>query len=227
MPIRVCCRFQHKQNALMKFSPSRETILKRIREALSQSTPFPYPQSEVNNQIYYKADQEPELEFAENFNQLGGRFVFCVNRQEFAFQLSSLVKKQNWHKIYSVDDAINKLTGGQIDDRLVRDDLERCDASITGCECLVARTGSVVMSAAEASGRSASVYAPVHICIAFTHQLVYDIADALQFIKGKYKDSTPSLITFATGPSRTADIEKTLVTGVHGPGVVYCFLIDE
>ena len=42
----------------------------------------------------------------------------------------------------------------------------------------------------------------------------------------KYKNNLPSLITFATGPSRTADIEKTLVVGVHGPKEVYVFLID-
>jgi L-lactate dehydrogenase complex protein LldG len=35
------------------------------------------------------------------------------------------------------------------------------------------------------------------------------------------------MISFATGPSRTADIEKTLVVGVHGPKEVYCFLIDN
>jgi len=37
----------------------------------------------------------------------------------------------------------------------------------------------------------------------------------------------PSLITFASGPSRTADIEKTLVTGVHGPKEVYLFLVES
>ncbi|HEY2648831.1 MAG TPA: LUD domain-containing protein [Puia sp.] len=36
----------------------------------------------------------------------------------------------------------------------------------------------------------------------------------------------PSFITLATGPSRTADIEKTLVVGVHGPKDVYVFLVD-
>ncbi|MEO6732723.1 MAG: LUD domain-containing protein, partial [Ferruginibacter sp.] len=72
-----------------------------------------------------------------------------------------------------------------------------------------------------------SVYAPVHICIAYTNQLVYDIEDALQSLKDNYTNNFPSLITFASGPSRTADIEKTLVTGVHGPKEVYLFLIDS
>jgi L-lactate dehydrogenase complex protein LldG len=55
---------------------------------------------------------------------------------------------------------------------------------------------------------------------------VYDIKDGLQLIKTKYGANLPSLITLATGPSRTADIEKTLVVGVHGPKEVFCFLID-
>ncbi len=82
------------------------------------------------------------------------------------------------------------------------------------------------MSSAQQSGRTTSVYAPVHICIAYTSQLVYDVKDALTLAKNKYA-KLPSLITFATGPSRTADIEKTLVVGVHGPKEVYCFLIDK
>ena len=92
---------------------------------------------------------------------------------------------------------------------------------------LVARTGTIVMSAAQQSGRTVSVYAPVHICIAYTKQLVYDIKDALQSLKDRYAGNIPSLITFASGPSRTADIEKTLVTGVHGPKEVYLFLVDS
>jgi L-lactate dehydrogenase complex protein LldG len=104
-----------------------------------------------------------------------------------------------------------------------------CDAAITTCETLIARTGSIVMSTggANASGRTVSVYAPVHICMAYTDQLVYDIRDGLVALKEKYQQQLPSLITFATGPSRTADIEKTLVVGVHGPREVYLFLVDR
>ena len=46
-------------------------------------------------------------------------------------------------------------------------------------------------------------------------------------LKEKYGSALPSMITFATGPSRTADIEKTLVVGVHGPKEVFCLLVDE
>ena len=91
----------------------------------------------------------------------------------------------------------------------------------------MARTGSIVLSAAQESGRSTSVYAPIHICIAWSHQLVPDIKDALQGMRDKYGEKLPSQIVFATGPSRTADIEKTLVVGVHGPKEVYLFLVES
>jgi L-lactate dehydrogenase complex protein LldG len=55
---------------------------------------------------------------------------------------------------------------------------------------------------------------------------MYDLKDAFVFLKEKYQKGMPSLISFASGPSRTADIEKTLVTGVHGPKEVYCFLVE-
>ena len=210
----------------MSFSLSKENILKKIRKALSHSTPLPFPKSEGNNPVFQPLQQEIEVEFAEQFTQLQGKFIYCINRQELAFQLSSLVKKQDWNKVYCLEEKLIENVASQLSDRLVTTDLAGCDVSITGCEYLVARTGSIVMSTAQKSGRSTSVYAPIHICIAFTNQLVYDVKDALQAAKDKYGNNLPSLITFATGPSRTADIEKTLVVGVHGPKEVYVFLVE-
>lgn len=211
----------------MNVSPSKENILKKIRKALSQSTPIPFPKSEGSESVYQPLQQEAEVEFAEQFTKLQGRFIFCINQQELAFQINSLVRKQDWTRVFCVEDKLIASFADQLADRVVKTDLANCDVSITGCEFLVARTGSVVMSAAQQSGRSTSVYAPIHICIAYTSQLVYDIKDALNGMKEKYGDNTPSLITFATGPSRTADIEKTLVVGVHGPKEVYVFLVES
>lgn len=210
----------------MNISPSKENILKRIRKALSHSTPLPFPQSEGNQSVFPALQQEPEIEFAEQFTRLQGKFIYCINQQELAFQLVSLVKKQDWQKVYCVEDKLLASVADQLAGRLVKENLADCDVSVTGCEYLVARTGSIVLSSASPGGRSDSVYAPVHICIAFTSQLVYDIKDALQAARDKYGNNLPSLISFATGPSRTADIEKTLVVGVHGPREVYLFLVE-
>ena len=210
----------------MSVTPSKENILKKIREALSHSTPLPFPQSEGNQQVFHPLQQEPEVEFAEQFTRLNGKFIYCINQQEFAFQLGSLIKKQDWQKVFCLEDNLVAPAASHLEGRIVKTDLANCDVSITGCEALVARTGSVVLSSSLPDGRTASVYAPVHICIAYTRQLVYDIKDALQLLKEKYGNNLPSLISFATGPSRTADIEKTLVVGVHGPGEVYLFLLE-
>lgn len=211
----------------MNVSPSKENILKKIRKALSHSTPLPFPKSEGTESVYQPPQQELEVEFGEQFTKLQGRFVFCINQQELAFQLNSLIKKQDWNKVYCVEDKLMNVFSEQLADRLIKTDLANCDVSVTGCEYLVARTGTVVMSSAQTSGRNVSVYAPIHICIAYTNQIVYDLKDALQGVKDKYGAKLPSLITFATGPSRTADIEKTLVVGVHGPKEVYLFLVES
>jgi L-lactate dehydrogenase complex protein LldG len=203
----------------MSVSAAKENILKRIRQALSHPVPLPFPQSEGANSVFHPATDSLDVVFAQEFININGKFSFCLSEAEMEQQLQQLITEKQWTKIYCNTDKWNEKFSNTIS-------LESCDASITGCEFLVARTGTIVMSAAQQSGRTVSVYAPVHICIAYTNQLVYDIKDALQSIKEKYTGNIPSLITFATGPSRTADIEKTLVTGVHGPKEVYCFLVE-
>jgi len=211
----------------MNISPSKENILKNIRKALTNSTPLPFPHSEGNSFVFQPSQKELEIEFAEQFAQLQGRFMFCLDYKELSDQLTSLLAHNNWQKIYCREEELKIKLQENLFDQFTHEDLVTCDAAITGCEWLVARTGTIVMSAGQQSGRTVSVYAPVHICIARTSQLVYDIKDALQQAKEKFGTSLPSLITFASGPSRTADIEKTLVVGVHGPKEVYVFLVDQ
>jgi L-lactate dehydrogenase complex protein LldG len=204
----------------MGTSTAKENILKRIRQALSNPVPLPFPQSEGTTSVFLPPSDELEIIFAEEFTKLQGKFAFCINEQDLQMQLQQLITSKEWSKIYCNEDKWNPQFSNTIN-------LPGCDASITGCDYLVARTGTIVMSAAQQSGRTVSVYAPVHICIAYTSQLVFDLKDALQGMKDKYGSDMPSLITFASGPSRTADIEKTLVTGVHGPKEVYLFLVDN
>ena len=172
------------------------------------------------------SDLEDEtVVFAEAFSKLQGKFVYCSNEAEFIENFKQLLFVKKIGNVFCNESQLMPYL--QQLEIIPYSDLPSCDAAITGCEYLVARTGTIVMSSAQESGRTTSVYAPIHICIAYSSQLVYDLKESLQFIKTKYKNNLPSLITFATGPSRTADIEKTLVTGVHGPKEVYCFLVES
>ena len=207
-------------------SNSKQNILKKIRKALSESTPIPFPQSEGNGSVFLSRNNDLDLQFAEEFSKLQGKFLFCVDEAEMISRLISLFKYNEWTKVFCNETHLQKLLHAGAHPLIPELALKDSDVSITSCECLVARTGTIVMSAAQQDGRTASVYAPIHICVAYSNQLVYDIKDALQLIKDKYQQNIPSLITFASGPSRTADIEKTLVVGVHGPREVYVFLVD-
>lgn len=203
----------------MGVSAAKENILKRIRQALSNPVPLPFPQSEGVTSVFQPVPDDLGVVFAEEFVKIQGKFAFCTSEKDMLQQVQQLIAAKEWTKVYCNEDKWNADLSNTIS-------LSTCDVSVTGCELLVARTGTIVMSAAQQSGRTVSVYAPVHICIAYTSQVVYDIKDALQLLKEKYAGNIPSLITFASGPSRTADIEKTLVTGVHGPKEVYCFLVE-
>jgi L-lactate dehydrogenase complex protein LldG len=209
----------------MAVTPAKENILKKIRQALSNPMPLPFPNSEGVQSYYQPGSDDDAIVFAEEFTNLQGKFAFCTNETDLFNQLHQLIVARGWVNIFCNESKfIPLLTAASIQPY---QHLATADVSITGCEYLVARTGTIVMSAAQQSGRTASVYAPIHICIAYNSQMVYDIKDALFFLKEKYANNFPSFVTFASGPSRTADIEKTLVTGVHGPKEVYCFLVEN
>jgi L-lactate dehydrogenase complex protein LldG len=204
---------------------AKENILKRIREALSNPVPLPFPNSEGNSDVFVNTNEDPLILFAQEFTKLQGKFSFCTDKKDLQEQLAILITERNWQKVYCIENDWNELLHNI--SVASYPNLPTCDVSITCCEYLVARTGTMVLSAAQKQGRTASVYAPVHVCIAYTSQVVYDVKDALINLKEKYSDAFPSFVTFASGPSRTADIEKTLVTGVHGPKEVYCFLLQN
>lgn len=93
---------------------------------------------------------------------------------------------------------------------------EATQATVTHAEMLVAQTGSVWVSA-RCGGRGASIVAPVHIVVADIGQLVADLEAAFAQLQQTEAHAKNSMLCLITGSSRTADIEKTIVMGAHGP----------
>lgn len=93
----------------------------------------------------------------------------------------------------------------------------RAVLGITGAAWAVADTGSVALYGTPDAGLLPSVLPPSHLMLVQENTIVATVADGLRLLSGQ---RIPPLMKIVTGPSMTADIEGTLVTGVHGPGKV-------
>lgn len=205
---------------------SKEKLLKKIRKALLERRDNPYPNLE-DLPLYANHDEMPEVIFAEAFSAVAGQFIFCEDEIQFVEELLTLAEQRNWRKIYCWEPALQDLLKQYEYPFFETDkDFEQAEVGFTLCEALVARNGSIMVSNGNMAGRRLSIYPSVHIVLAYTSQLVMDLKDAFVLLKKKYGNDLPSMISNITGPSRTADIEKTLVLGAHGPKELYVFLLD-
>jgi L-lactate dehydrogenase complex protein LldG len=205
---------------------SKEKLLKKIRKALLEKRDNPYPNLE--DLSHYPQNEEIlEVVFAQEFTAISGQFVFCEDEVQFIENLLNLADQHKWHKIYCWEPSLQDiLTRYDYPFFETDKDFDQAEVGLTLCEALIARNGSILLSNANMAGRRLSIYPPVHIVLAYTSQLVTDLKDGFKHIKSKYGTQLPSMITTVSGPSRTADIEKTLVLGAHGPKELFVFLLD-
>jgi len=205
---------------------SKEKLLKKIRKALLEKRDNPYPNLE-DLPHYPQPDDIPGVLFAEEFTAAARQLFFCEDEIQFIENLLSLAEERKWRKIYCWEPALQEILQKYDYPYFETDkDFEQAEVGFTLCETLIARNGSILLSNSNMSGRRLSIYPPIHIVFAYTSQIVLDLKDAFKIIKNKYGNQLPSMLTTVTGPSRTADIEKTLVMGAHGPKELFVFLLE-
>lgn len=207
---------------------ARKHILERIKNALVDN-PFPGgEESKDGFSAFDNLEESLEVTFAKELQKVDGKFVFCIDNSDLILNLQQIISEEKWDNVFCVNSGLNEiLLEADIPFTSIPEDFSQMQVAITSCEYLIARFGSVMVSSAQISGRRLNVYPPVHIIIAQTSQLVTEIEEAFIKLEEKYKNNFPSMVSLITGPSRTADIEKTLVLGAHGPKELYVFLVDD
>jgi L-lactate dehydrogenase complex protein LldG len=105
--------------------------------------------------------------------------------------------------------------------QMTRDESYDLDCGITDVAFAIAETGSLVIRPSPGGGRSLSLVPPLHIAIVEQRNLIADLLDLFNLLP---RDGSGTA-TIITGPSKTADIEGSLVVGVHGPGEVHAYLV--
>jgi L-lactate dehydrogenase complex protein LldG len=207
---------------------SRNQVIKKIRKALIHKSANRFPAIDWDKPVFRPLEGSPEESFAQAFGKTGGQFVYCENELDFAGKLLDLTEQYRWSKFLCWDPVLTALLDRIEFPYTTQDkDFEDGIAGLTTCEALVARTGSVLVSSRQGSGRKLPILPTSHIILAYASQLVTDIGDGLQGIRERYGDQFPSMIGNITGPSRTADIVKTLVTPAHGPRDIFVFMVDD
>jgi L-lactate dehydrogenase complex protein LldG len=201
-------------------NPGRDWILKRIRAGLRTAVPDPAA-IRSDREIF-----EPITSPLERFQQeCVANLMECALTADCAAsaqQLSKVLQSLPEGETFVQDDAsLRRLIELAAPARAVRWSTqgapgEASQATVTLADALIAQTGSILVTAS-CGGRGASVIAPCHIVYATVAQLVPDLATALNRVSQERRLDRNSFACVISGSSRTADIEKILVQGAHGP----------
>ncbi|MDZ7269769.1 MAG: LUD domain-containing protein [candidate division KSB1 bacterium] len=220
---------------------SRERILERLR-AGRQGGLFLPSRSDADIFTWHARDREVAIAtLAEKLTALKAEFHRVPNTAAAAQQLKALLQPLASndpearpqflrHAAVLLETVVAQDPWLQTAIAVVEADLPHREfasykAGITTVEFLVARTGSLVVSSAGSGGRRLSVLPPFHLAIATVDQVTSSLEEALAGFHKSGREHLTSVLTIITGPSRTADIEKILVLGAHGPRRLAVILI--
>ena len=196
---------------------ARNNILAKLKAAQEKRGKIGETIPDFTSPVYLPLNPSLSGEFKTNLELIGGQVIFCNTKDEIAAHVKRICEEQKQDKIFCVDPTLQKMVEGVVKINSEEKDFLSLSIGITGCEFLVAHLGSILISSAQIAGRRLNVFPETHIVVAYESQIVDYLDNALEKIQIRYKNKLPSLITNISGPSRTADIEKTLVMGMHGP----------
>jgi len=212
---------------------SREKILQRLRQSLSLQKSMALPFSDDAGIFAdYTDDKNKWLsQFAGRFADLNGELFEVGNTAEAGQQIQKLLSEaspvlaQNHPLVREVLPSVQADIDFYPGLKLTAPEFAEYRTAISVADCLVARTGSIVLNSRSAGGRRLSVLPPLHIVIAKSNQLVSSLSEAIALYRKTEMDWSYAVII--TGPSRTSDIEKQLVLGAHGPKRLVVIFLHE
>lgn len=228
--------------------PAREEMLSRIRAALKTEAPRK-TSSQPATQMRRGSDERREdliEQFAAELTRVGGHLFRAESVAAASEYVERLARAAGARRVIGWDspvidkiapvDALEKIGVEFLRDRAGEDAREfvkraiDSDIGITTVDYALAETGTLVLISGAGRARSASLVPPIHVSVVEARQIISGLDDLFPLLAetGSGSDrNLASAITFITGPSRTADIELTLVVGVHGPQQLHVILLTE
>src|SRR5213592_1951716 len=241
----------------MPTDDARRAILRAIRENLARSSPpvplsvpergdvvsSPSPEGRGGQGVRTQAGQGVRTRFTEQLAAVGAHCTVVCGEAEAGRALARTLAGAHARRVVGSDaPLVQRLLHALGDgfvlerlDRLSRDELFACDAGVTTAQWGIAETGTLVLESAREQSRLVSLVPPIHVALLPARCICESLGDALARLRpagvagggGGGGGLASHAITLITGPSRTSDIELTLVVGVHGPQTLHVLLLEE
>ncbi len=218
---------------------ARDEILARLRAA-PRGEPVARPELPPLSELAW--DRETMIaKFGENLALQTGILHRASDYRQAADRLSEIARQESWRMVVaSTDEVIRPLdpagwgekngvevrTARDFPDREAYQDalFGRADAGITGVECALAETGTLVLAHDREQPRLLSLAPPAHLAVVPLERLFVDYETAIERVF-RGDRPPPSQLTFISGPSMSADIQAISFRGMHGPGRLFVILV--
>jgi L-lactate dehydrogenase complex protein LldG len=214
---------------------SKEKILKRVRAGLINKSKSTFHNIDLESNVFTRPQGETLSElFVQGFTAAGGDFVYCDNKFDCIDKIIDFLEQRKLKFLFCREEAMQELLNDSGISYYHKDDaIDKIQVAITGCEALLAANGAIMVSSNH-NARVMSIWPPVHVVIAYRSQLVVDMKESFQLLRNKYGRNTPSMISYITGLSCTADFPSEeegkvpeTIRGAQGPLSIVLFLIDD
>ena len=172
-------------------NPAREEIMNKLKGAV-----HPVPEKpDFEEPIYHSIDLPLDQAFKENLEKVNGFVHLFQSEKELFTALKEFLALYKTEVVFCNEDEISShLNAFGIQFQQSSELPKEIEVGITGCEFLIAHTGSAMVSSAQKGGRQMFVYPPLHIIIARKNQLVDYLEKAYAGIRNKYQNNLPSQI---------------------------------
>ncbi len=214
----------------------RQAVVAPSRHDEAQPQPAPLPVASAPGR------EELSAQFVRELEALGGKALTAASTQAAIDAVLDLAQVLNFKSaaigdgvrtdLRPLGEALSRHNVAVLDAARVSEEkrkesrakLAGCDAGIVEADYAVAASGTLVLVPTPARPRSLSLVPPVNVVLLRVDFIVPDLAALMSALGADIVANNP--VTFVTGPSRTADIEKRIVKGVHGPKALYAVLIQ-
>ena len=213
---------------------ARENILARIRANSGKTGPTSAAEIDVARAVIRARTRgplpgfgkhEPVQHFIDECARLSTTVAEVASVAAVPHEVARYIAQQNllpalagWNEFAALDWAAAKLNYAS----------RPANASdligLTGCFCAIGESGTLLLLGARATPKVTALLPETHICVVKKSRILPTMEDAFQLMRDETGEP-PRATFFVSGPSRTADIEQTIVIGAHGPYRVHVMLV--